>query len=124
MIKTKEGVHQYGCSKPGRVYRMKFIYMLIHITLSSTTAPPNVTSATKCWGFYHQMLQFLHSNQFTLLRSQQYKYYYRLPLEVYRSSVSGSSSADIRMNFDIRIRIRNISCVCHAMMRISKIIKE
>ena len=31
-------------------------------------------------------------------------------LEVYRSS--GSASADIRMNFDIRIR--NISCGCHA----------
>ena len=33
-------------------------------------------------------------------------------LEVYRSSASGSASADIRMNFDIRIliRIRNISC--------------
>ena len=37
-------------------------------------------------------------------------------LEVYRSSASGSASADIRMNFDIRIliRIRNISCGCHA----------
>ena len=33
-------------------------------------------------------------------------------VEVYRSSASGS--ADIRMNFDIRIRIRNISCGCHA----------
>ena len=33
-------------------------------------------------------------------------------LEVYRSSASGSASADIRMNFDIRIR--NISCGCHA----------
>ena len=33
-------------------------------------------------------------------------------LEVYRSSTSGS--ADIRMNFDIQIRIRNISCGCHA----------
>ena len=37
-----------------------------------------------------------------------------LLLEVYRSS--GSASADIRMNFDTRIliRIRNISCGCHA----------
>ena len=33
-------------------------------------------------------------------------------IEVYRSS--GSASADIRMNFDIRIRIRNISCGCHS----------
>ena len=35
---------------------------------------------------------------------------YGYKLEVYRSS----ASADIRMNFDIRIRIRNISCGCHA----------
>ena len=37
---------------------------------------------------------------------------YKLVLDVYRSSAPGSSSADIRMNFDIRIR--NISCGCHA----------
>ena len=43
-------------------------------------------------------------------------------LEVYRSSASGSASADIRMNFDIRIPIRigNISCGCHADIKNNK----
>ena len=45
-------------------------------------------------------------------------------IEVYRSSASGSASADIRMNFEIciLIRIRNISCGCHADIANNKII--
>ena len=44
----------------------------------------------------------------THFTGEAYIYIYIYILEVYRSS----ASADIRMNFDIRIR--NISCGCHA----------
>ena len=46
--------------------------------------------------------------------------YFNFSLEVYRNSTSVSASADIRMNFDIRILIRNISCGCHADIENSK----
>ena len=39
---------------------------------------PSVVKKSHCR--CHQMLPFLHSNQFTSLHSKQYKYYYRLPL--------------------------------------------
>ena len=57
---------------------------------------------------------------FSSERKKNVKFTYTL--EVYRSSASGSASADIRMNFDIRIliRIRKISCGCYADIANSK----